>query len=879
MAEKMTEEENGQKFPVRYVLVAALVILGSGLSLFFSVRPDEKTVSARYETLFSGKLFTESELLEVEMAFAAAELSDYRITDGVVEIPKRQKNAFILALKKTSLFESGMEKGASSGFWVSEKERQSEILKEKQDVLAKQLRTFHGIENARVILDVCEAKKGFVREKQATASVSIRSRSGYEISQDDVQSILNLVTGAVCGLSGKNVSIVDTRTNRSWTFNEPEVETASEVSTGDRVNLRKIVFQGEDLPRPEIFDLAAREILERENKSEGTRRDERSLGAEADSNWGTDSLKSEGDAASETVSAPGTVRIVGGKVVVGKRVAEKTRNNLKKNLIFDPHLVLASGVEAEKAGSPKAGFRKERPQRLPELDSPENSVLPTTVDAEMDALSSEMALSDELLGNDGNPFRSSAKRLNSWPWEATAFFGVASVLVCGICLLALFMTRKGLFVASPVRSPVRREELETRDEEKNADADSRSDGLQTATFSSETAEKESVQELVGASSVETSSAILPSEESRAEKEIETERDESQGPESRTTEVAPRSLSEILSTLESIKQEETSGEMVSERASSEEKSLLPEIERLIQVPARRLALAFLEEGPQTAAMLLIHFPQAQRSEALKQIPTNRRLEIEARLAECSTPDEEILRDAAEAILEHLNELETLDDWDSEGDLNPAEILFQREEGFSPSSIRPLGEVLPKEELSETEDETRKLKVSSDEFRNDVEFLFESTEERDATLASETEIGDAENRDAEILDAEISENANSESVHCELASNLETTKAAFGGSDDWKFGDLKYFSDVALKGILTSSDPNDVVLALLGAESGLINRILGVLPRRESSLLGKRLKSPGRIRLFEVENARRQILKKAFELAERGKIELPQLAESV
>ncbi len=871
MAEEMTERKNCQKFPGRYVWIAALIILGCGLSVFFSFRFDEETDSARYETLFSGKLFTESELLEIEMAFAAAELSDYRITEGTVKIPIRQKNAFVLALKKTSLFESEIEKPSSSGFWVSEKERQAESLKEKQNVLANQLRTFHGIENARVILDICEAKKGFAREKHATASVSIRSRAGYEISQDDVQSILNLVTGAVYGLSSKNVCIVDTRTNRSWKFNEPEVESAPEISAGERVDLRKIVFQGEDLPCPEILDVAARGILEKESKLEETENVERSFGTETISSRRSDSLKPERFGSSEEIFATGTVRIAGGKVVSGKKVAGKSSRFQKENLIFDSRLLPVSGIEIEKNGRPESYFPEEIPQKLPELDSSENSALTMNVNSEMDALSGEMASSEKLLENKGNLIRANTKRADSWPWEATAFLGIASVLVCGICLLVLFMTRKGLFVATSVR----RSDLEKRENEKIETADFQNESLQTATVSSAASEMDSVREFAEESVAVSSTVVSFPELSQSENEFDNGRDKRSESERESAASMPRGISEILSTLETIKQEESVEEAVLEEVSIEEKNLLPEIEKLIQVPPRRLALAFLEERPQTAAMLLIHFPDVHRANVLKQIPTNRRLEIESRLTECSVPDEEILLDAAEAILEHLDELETLDEWNSENDLNPAEILFQKEEVLSQSDIRPLGEVLPKEEFSQTDEETLNLNRSSSEFRNGVESLFEMAEERGAASASGTEITVTEVPEV----AEDAEGANMESSVCESASDQESSKTAFEGREDWKFADLKYFSDAALKGLLTSSDPDKVVLALWGADSGLINRILGVLPRRESSLLGKQLKQLGRIRLWEVENARREILRRAFELAERGKIELPQTAECI
>ncbi|MBE6427651.1 MAG: hypothetical protein E7028_03550, partial [Planctomycetaceae bacterium] len=366
-----------------------------------------------------------------------------------------------------------------------------------------------------------------------------------------------------------------------------------------------------------------------------------------------------------------------------------------------------------------------------------------------------------------------------------------------------------------------------------------------------------------------------SEVSQSEDMIENEGKDYSETEREIGEAVPRGISEILSELDSIKQEEALEEkLLSDEVSIREKVLLPEIEKLLQIPARQLALGFLEERPQTAAMLLTHFPKAQCADVLEQIPTNRRLEIEARMADCFIPDEEILRDAAEVILEHLEELDGLGEWNSESGLSPAEILFQNEETRSRPSIRPLGEVLPRGEFSKTDKEKQDFPKTSDEFRDDVEFLFEAAENHDTVSALESEDSEAFVSDDGMRfasAASVSEEASTSEI-VELFSDFENREAL-------EFTDLKYFSDTALKGILTFSPSDEVIMALFGAESELIDRVLRVLPKSEASLLKKQLKQPGRIRLLDVEAARQRIMKRILELAERGKIDLPQMTENI
>lgn len=881
MTEKMAERENCLKFSARYVLVAVLIVLGSLSSLLFTAfRFDEKADSSRYEALFSGKHFTENELLEVTMAFAAAELNDYRISEGVVEVPKRQKNAFVLALKKTSLFESEKEAGSSSGFWISATERQAENLKKKQIALANQLRTFHGIEDAHVILDICESRKGFVREKQATASVSIRSRSGCEISRDDVQAILNLVTGAVCGLSSRNVFIVDTRTNQSWNFNEPEIEEISENSSSeDRINLRKIVFQGEDLPRPELFDSAAREILWRENESQETKMNVNSLSTESFSER-SGSLESGLLGNSEDVSVPGPIRITGGKVVLGRKDREIVRNPERETFISDPYVLPVSGMEVRETALSESCSHGETAQTLLEFEQAGIPALPAKNNPAVGTLSDEIAeTSEELRKNGGNLLLAGERSPGPWAWEVTALLGITAVLVCGICLLVLFMTRKGLFVTpSPDRQLKEKEEEEKKTEEgkeQEPEIDFQKEAFQEADHSQNSSENVLISEVAPVVMKTVPPVNFLSEVSQSEDMIENEGKDYSETEREIGEAVPRGISEILSELDSIKQEEALEEkLLSDEVSIREKVLLPEIEKLLQIPARQLALGFLEERPQTAAMLLTHFPKAQCADVLEQIPTNRRLEIEARMADCFIPDEEILRDAAEVILEHLEELDGLGEWNSESGLSPAEILFQNEETRSRPSIRPLGEVLPRGEFSETDKEKQDFPKTSDEFRDDVEFLFEAAENHDTVSALESEDSEAFVSDDGMRfasAASVSEEASTSEI-VELFSDFENREAL-------EFTDLKYFSDTALKGILTFSPSDEVIMALFGAESELIDRVLRVLPKSEASLLKKQLKQPGRIRLLDVEAARQRIMKRILELAERGKIDLPQMTENI
>ena len=177
--------------------------------------------------------------MQVECAFAAADLKDYSLQDGAVYVPRGQRELYLKAIQKAGVFvpENATAKRSSSALWQSEAQREAEKLEEKQIQLAQQIRNFHGIESACVFLDVSECRQGFSRQKISSASVRIHSSEGYEVTESDILAIRRFVVCAVLGLQPENVVIIDTRTNRSWKASEtPETESTqttipSSVST------------------------------------------------------------------------------------------------------------------------------------------------------------------------------------------------------------------------------------------------------------------------------------------------------------------------------------------------------------------------------------------------------------------------------------------------------------------------------------------------------------------------------------------------------------------------------------------------------------------------------------------------------------------------
>ncbi len=89
----------------------------------------------------------------------------------------------------------------------------------------------------------------------------------------------------------------------------------------------------------------------------------------------------------------------------------------------------------------------------------------------------------------------------------------------------------------------------------------------------------------------------------------------------------------------------------------------------------------------------------------------------------------------------------------------------------------------------------------------------------------------------------------------------------------FEDLIDLDAASLRRLMAAADFEVAVLALTGADSLLVDRVLEVVPETDGRALKSRLQNPGPIRLRDVEEARRRLADLAERLAHHGHIRLP------
>lgn len=187
-------------------LLLALVVVSVGY-LF------NHQVSAGDAYLLDGQHFSQAELQAMQAAFGQAGLSGYEIDGAQVRVPRSLKAKYMAALADGGAmpahFGSHLDAAVNKPSPFTSKSQQEAMLKNgKQKELADIIRWMDGIESAAVLYD-SQKKPGIGGEQLVTASVTVKPVGTKQLSREQVRKIRDLVTTAIVGLNGSNVTVVD----------------------------------------------------------------------------------------------------------------------------------------------------------------------------------------------------------------------------------------------------------------------------------------------------------------------------------------------------------------------------------------------------------------------------------------------------------------------------------------------------------------------------------------------------------------------------------------------------------------------------------------------------------------------------------------------
>lgn len=183
-----------------FFLVATL-----GLSIFLLTR-------SQYVTLYSGLPLEESGQITQKLNDMGI---SYKAENGgtSITVPEESVNKARMELAIEGFPQSGItweDAFSSNSLTMTNDDKQKKYLQAKMNQLARTIEEISGIEKASVLLTVPDDSNFLTEDiKHSKASVLLTPRSGFRLSEQQVNGIVMLVANAVEGLELNNISIHD----------------------------------------------------------------------------------------------------------------------------------------------------------------------------------------------------------------------------------------------------------------------------------------------------------------------------------------------------------------------------------------------------------------------------------------------------------------------------------------------------------------------------------------------------------------------------------------------------------------------------------------------------------------------------------------------
>ena len=185
-----------------------LIVMIVSLGYLFTYQVSDPDVD-----LMNGISVPAGNLPVMEAAFAKAGLPSPEIRGTQILVPRGQKAAYMAALADAGALPPGFGKALDEALedasvFMGKHEREQRLKIAKQKELALIISSMQGVENASVLYDT-QLKPGFKREKEVTATASVKPCGNEQLDGRQVSSIRHLVAGTIAGLKPTNVTVID----------------------------------------------------------------------------------------------------------------------------------------------------------------------------------------------------------------------------------------------------------------------------------------------------------------------------------------------------------------------------------------------------------------------------------------------------------------------------------------------------------------------------------------------------------------------------------------------------------------------------------------------------------------------------------------------
>ncbi len=209
---KMTDKINefwsglGKKQKIKLAVLFLIVLLSVILLVYFINRPT-------YVLLFNG--LSPADAGKVTQALDNEYKVPYKLeNDGTsIYVPEEDKDKLRIELASTDLLDDGfsINDAFTGSMSTTDMERNKKYYYFLQNEIASAIKTIDGIKDATVLITTAEDTPMVlnVDEKPATAAVKVDLTSGSQLSQNQVNGIVQFVSKSVSGLKPENVTVMD----------------------------------------------------------------------------------------------------------------------------------------------------------------------------------------------------------------------------------------------------------------------------------------------------------------------------------------------------------------------------------------------------------------------------------------------------------------------------------------------------------------------------------------------------------------------------------------------------------------------------------------------------------------------------------------------
>jgi flagellar M-ring protein FliF len=190
-------------------ITSALLVGVIALSLGFLVKQNSAGPDSY---LFNGESLPPADADRVEAAIAQKGLNGWQRDGNRIKVPRGQMAEYLGAVAEAGALpanhETIIQQALDLGPFVDDKTRRERLKAAREQQLSMIISSMDGIEEAKVIYDIVEAR-GLSREGRASATVSVRPRSGESLDPQKMKMIRKAVSGAIANLKAENVVVIN----------------------------------------------------------------------------------------------------------------------------------------------------------------------------------------------------------------------------------------------------------------------------------------------------------------------------------------------------------------------------------------------------------------------------------------------------------------------------------------------------------------------------------------------------------------------------------------------------------------------------------------------------------------------------------------------